>query len=162
MNAATSPATKIAFRRSLKTGDMLITSSQATIPPEITFSEFRNGDYNMPVTSRVSSVSVRPFEIRVAAPQDLDQLCALASELLANIHAEGTAEDARRVFDHIMNSADLGVIVVAETEGTLCGYAYGSYEWRAEFRGETMDIIALVRSPRWRSKGAAGRRGAPT
>ena len=83
----------------------------------------------MPVTSRVSSVSVRPFEIRVAAPQDMDQLCGLASELLANIHAEGTAEDARRVFEHIMNSADLGIIVVAETEGTLCGYAYGSYEW---------------------------------
>jgi GNAT superfamily N-acetyltransferase len=110
----------------------------------------------MPVTSRVSSVRVRPFEIRVAAPQDMDQLCGLASELLANIHAEGTAEDARRVFEHIMNSADLGIIVVAETESTLCGYAYGSYEWRAEFRGETMDIIALFVSPQWRSKGVGG------
>src|SRR5207247_8728222 len=55
-----------------------------------------------------------------------------------------------------MNSADLGIIVVAETEGTLCGYAYGSYEWRAEFRGETMDIIALFVSPQWRSKGVGG------
>jgi len=60
----------------------------------------------MPVTSRVSSVSLRPFEIRAATPQDMDQLCGLASELLANIHAEGTAEDARRVFEHIMNSTD--------------------------------------------------------
>src|SRR5438093_13636141 len=108
----------------------------------------------MPVTSRVSSVSVRPFEIRVAAPQDLDQLCALASELLANIHAEGTAEDARRVFDHIMNSADLGVIVVAETGGTLCGYAYGSYEWQVGVRGGIHDILGSVFSPqRWSKRG---------
>lgn len=111
----------------------------------------------MPVTSRVSSVSVRPFQIRAANPQDMDQLCGLAGELLTNIRAEGTEEDARRVFDHIMNSADLGIIVVAETKGTLCGYAYASYEWRAEFRGETMDIIALFVSPQWRSKGVGGR-----
>src|SRR5437867_5062059 len=83
----------------------------------------------------------------------MDQLCALASELLENIRADGTAEDARRVFEHIMNSADLGLIVVAETNGTLCGYAYASYEWRTEFRGETMDIVALFVSPQWRSKG---------
>ena len=111
----------------------------------------------MIVTSRVSSVGVRPFEIRAATPQDMDQLCGLASELLTNIRAEATAEDARRVFEHIMNSADLGRIVVAESKGTLCGYAYASYEWRAEFRGETMDIVALFVSPQWRSKGVGGR-----
>ncbi len=100
-------------------------------------------------------MSVRPFQIRVANPRDMDQLCALASELLENIRADGT-EDARRVFEHIMNSADLGLIVVAETNGTLCGYAYASYEWRTEFRGETMDIVALFVSPQWRSKGVGG------
>src|SRR5256885_11641048 len=110
----------------------------------------------MPVTSRVSTVSVHPFQVRAAASQDMDQLCGLASELLANIRAEGTAEDARRVFEHIMNSADLGFIVVAESKGTLCGYAYASYEWRAEFGGETMDIVALFVSPQWRSKGVGG------
>jgi len=110
----------------------------------------------MPVTSRVSTVSVHPFQIRAAASQDMDQLCGLASELLANIRAEGTADDARRVFEHIMNSADLGTIVVAETKGALCGYAYASYEWRAEFGGETMDIIALFVSSQWRSKGVGG------
>ena len=107
----------------------------------------------MSVTSRVSSVTVRPFEIRAATPADMDQLCVLASELLTNIRAEGNAEDARRVFEHIMNSADVGRVVVAESKGALCGYAYASYEWRAEFRGETMDIVALFVSPQWRSKG---------
>jgi GNAT superfamily N-acetyltransferase len=101
-------------------------------------------------------VSVRPFQIRAANPQDMDQLCALASELLANIRAEGTSEDARRVFQHIMLSADLCLIVVAESKGTLCGYAYASYEWRAEFGGETMDIVALFVSPQWRGKGVGG------
>jgi GNAT superfamily N-acetyltransferase len=83
----------------------------------------------------------------------MDQLCGLATELLTNIRAEGNAEDARRVFEHIMNSTDLGLVVVAESKGALCGYAYASYEWRAEFRGETMDIVALFVSPQWRSKG---------
>ena len=87
----------------------------------------------------------------------MDQLCGLASELLMNIRAEGTADHARRVFEHIMNSADLGSVVVAESKGTLCGYAYASYEWRAEFCGETMDIVALFVSPQWRSKGVGGR-----
>jgi len=107
----------------------------------------------MPVTSRVPSVSVRPFQIRAATPHDMDQLCALAGELLTNIRAEGTPEHARHVFEHIMNSSDLGLVVVAESKGTLCGYAYASYVWRAEFGGETMEIVALFVSPHWRGKG---------
>jgi GNAT superfamily N-acetyltransferase len=108
----------------------------------------------MRVSSRESAVSVRPFQIRAAIAQDMDQLCDLAGQLLTNIRAEGTAEDARRVFQHIMNAADHGLVVVAETnKGTLCGYAYASYEWRAEFCGETMAIIALFVNPQWRGKG---------
>ena len=108
----------------------------------------------MPVSSRVSTVSTRPFQIRSAAAQDMDQLCDLAGQLLTNIRAEGTPEDARRVFQYIMNTADRGLVVVAEnTKGILCGYAYASYEWRAEFCGETMDIIALFVAPQWRGKG---------
>jgi GNAT superfamily N-acetyltransferase len=99
-------------------------------------------------------VSTRPFQIRSAAPKDIDQLCELASQLLTNIRAEGTVEDARRVFLYIMNAADRGLVVVAENnKGTLCGYAYASYEWRAEFCGETMDIVALFVAPQWRGKG---------
>src|SRR5262249_31090660 len=84
----------------------------------------------------------------------MDQLCDLASQLLTNIRAEGTNEDARRVFEYIMKASDRGLVVVAENnKGTLCGYAYASYEWRAEFSGETMDIIALFVAPQWRGKG---------
>jgi GNAT superfamily N-acetyltransferase len=87
----------------------------------------------------------------------MDELCELAGQLLTNIRAEGTPDDARRVFHHIMNSADRGLIVVAENKtGTLCGYAYASYEWRAEFGGETMDIVALFVAPQWRGKGVGG------
>ena len=107
----------------------------------------------MPVTSRVPTVSVRPFQIRPAVAQDMDQLCELAGQLLTNIRAEGTPDDARRVFEHIMNYADRGLVVVAENKGSLCGYAYASYEWRAEFSGETMDIVALFVAPQWRGKG---------
>jgi GNAT superfamily N-acetyltransferase len=84
----------------------------------------------------------------------MDQLCELATQLLTNIRAEGTTEDARRVFEYIMNAEDRGLVVVAEdNKGSLCGYAYASYEWRAEFGGETMDIIALFVAPQWRGKG---------
>jgi GNAT superfamily N-acetyltransferase len=84
----------------------------------------------------------------------MDQMCELAAQLLTNIRAEGTTEDARRVFQYIMKASDRGLIVVAEnTKGTLCGYAYASYEWRAEFCGETMDIVALFVAPQWRGKG---------
>jgi GNAT superfamily N-acetyltransferase len=107
----------------------------------------------MPVSARVTNVSVRPFQIRAAVPQDMDQLCELAAQLLTNIRAEGTTEDARRVFEHIMNSTDRGLVVVGENKGALCGYAYASYEWRAEFSGETMDIVALFVAPQWRGKG---------
>jgi GNAT superfamily N-acetyltransferase len=102
-------------------------------------------------------VSEQSFQIRAALSQDLEQLCELAGQLLTNIRAEGTIEDAARVFQHILDSADRGLLVVAENNETLCGYAYASYEWRAEFCGETMDIVALFVSPQWRSKGVGGR-----
>src|ERR1051326_7722564 len=98
-----------------------------TIPPEMPFSKLRIGDYNMPVTTRLSGVSAKPFQIRAASPSDMEQLCELAAQLLTNIRAEGTTDDARRVFEHIMNSADRGLVVVAENKtGALCGYAYRS------------------------------------
>ena len=106
--------------------------------------------------SKVLSTSIQAFQIRAANPEDLDQLCELAGQLLTNIRAEGTMEDARRVIQYIIQASDRGLIVVAESKGTLCGYAYASYVWRAEFCGETMDVVALFVAPQWRGKGVGG------
>ncbi len=98
----------------------------------------------------------RPFKIRSAKPGDMEPLCEMAGQMLSQIHAEGKAEHARRVFEHTMRSSDLGVILVAEHKTGLCGYAYASYEWRAEFGGETMDVVAVYVENQWRSKGVGG------
>ena len=98
-------------------------------------------------------MSAQPFQIRGASAHDMDQLCELCAELLTTIHFEGNIADVKRFFEHIMNSGDRTFMIVAESEGTLCGYAYASYKWRAEFFGETMDIVALFVSTQWRNKG---------
>ena len=83
----------------------------------------------------------------------MEKLCDLAGQLLSQIRAEGTAKDARRVFERIMKSSDLGIVLVAEHKTGLCGYAYASYPWRSEFGGETMEIVAVFVADQWRSKG---------
>ena len=101
----------------------------------------------------MASTSPSPYRIRVATLTDMDKLCELAGQLLAQIHATGTAKDARRVFERIIKSGDLGIVMVAEHKNGLCGYAYASYPWRSEFGGETMDIIAVFTADEWRGKG---------
>src|SRR5215831_6630441 len=101
----------------------------------------------------MTSVQAPSFQIRPGIPQDTEQLCDLACELLTNIQIRGTPEDLRIVFQQILNSSERAFVVVAENDSALCGYAYASYEWRAEFSGETMDIVALYVAPEWRSKG---------
>ena len=101
----------------------------------------------------MATSSPSPFRIRTATPADLDKLCELAAELLVQIRAEGTAKDARRVFERIMKTSDLGVVLVAEHKTGLCGYAYASYPWRSEFGGEIMDIVAVFTADKWRGKG---------
>jgi GNAT superfamily N-acetyltransferase len=98
-------------------------------------------------------MSAGRFQIRAASALDIDQLCELAGELLVDIRSEGTIKDVRRVFEHILNSAERNLVVVAENDASLCGYGYASYEWRAEFCGETMNIVALFVASNWRSKG---------
>jgi GNAT superfamily N-acetyltransferase len=118
---------------------------------EIGFGNSELGFTIEPVTMRMPSAS--PFEIRSATSQDMDQLCELAGQLLSQIRAEATATDARRVFERTLKSSDSGIILVADCKTGLCGYAYAAYEWRAEFAGETMDIVAVFVDPQWRSKG---------
>lgn len=101
----------------------------------------------------MASTTPSPFRIRTATAADMDPLCELSAQLLVQIRAEGTPKDARRVFERIMKSSDLGVVLVAEHKTGLCGYAYASYTWRSEFGGETMEIIAVFVTHQWRSRG---------
>ena len=104
-------------------------------------------------------------EIRPAGMQDIDRMCEFSEELLVKWDARATRHDAQRVYEHIMKSPDLGVILVAETmaQGTdgkkigLCGFAYASYEWRSEFGGETMELVEMFVEQAVRSAGV-GRR----
>ncbi|MBI4471899.1 MAG: GNAT family N-acetyltransferase [Acidobacteria bacterium] len=104
----------------------------------------------------MSSSATGAFHVRAATSQDLDRLCELADLFLTQIRAEGAARDARRVFERTLKSQNAGVIIVAEHRGGLCGYAYAEYQWRAEFGGETMDIVEMFVEPQWRNKGVGG------
>ena len=101
----------------------------------------------------MASTSPSPYRIRTATVADMDKLCELAEQLLLQIHAAGTVKDARRVFERVMKSSDLGVVLVAEHKTGLCGYAYAGFPWRSEFGGEIMDIIAVFTADKWRGKG---------
>ena len=101
----------------------------------------------------MAATSPTSYLIRTATPADMDQLCELAGQLLLQIRAEGTVNDARRVFERIMNASDLGIVLVAEYKSGLCGYSYASYPWRSEFGGEIMEIIAVFVTAHWRGKG---------
>ena len=100
--------------------------------------------------------------------QDIDKMCEFVEELLVKWDARATKRDAQRVYEHVMNSPDLGIILVAEmrtenVDGTggrkagLCGFAYASYEWRSEFGGEIMELVEMFVEQAARSAGV-GRR----
>src|SRR5437016_10951995 len=67
--------------------------------------------FNVKALTRMASTSPSAFRIRAATPADMDKLCELAAELLVQIRAEGTPKDARRVFERIMKSSDLGIVL---------------------------------------------------
>jgi|GEM_PF-1365703 len=96
-------------------------------------------------------------EIRPAGSQDLGKMCEFAEELLLKWDARATRRDAERVYQHVLNSPDLGIILVAESAAGekpgLCGFAYASYEWRSEFGGETMELVEMFVEQSARSAG---------
>jgi len=103
---------------------------------------------------------VAAVKIRPAGMQDIDKMCEFVEELLVKWDARATRRDARRVYEHVMKSPDLGVILVAETLASssdqkpgLCGFAYASYEWRSEFGGETMELVEMFVEQPARSAG---------
>jgi len=107
------------------------------------------------------TVPTAAVEIRPAGMQDIDKMCEFVEELLMKWDARATRRDAQRVYEHIMKSPDLGLILVAETladitggkKAGLCGFAYASYEWRSEFGGEVMELVEMFVEQAVRSAG---------
>jgi GNAT superfamily N-acetyltransferase len=91
--------------------------------------------------------------LRQAISQDIPRLCEFADELLHKWDARTTARDAQRVYERILQSPDLGVILVGESNGAICGFAYACYGWRSEYGGETMDLVELFVEHSWRNRG---------
>ena len=91
--------------------------------------------------------------IRSAEARDLDKICEFARELLRHWDARTTAADARSVYERVLVSPELGVILVAESDGLVCGFVYASHAWRSEYGGETLDLVELFVEHSWRNRG---------
>ena len=101
----------------------------------------------------MSAMPTTGISIRTATPEDLGTLAAWAAELLRQWDATATEADARRVYERILRSPDMGIILVAEHDGVLGGFVYAAYQWRAEYAGETMDLVEMFVAQSWRNKG---------
>src|SRR5215475_15356683 len=99
------------------------------------------------------SASNRLFTIRPATANDLSRICDFAAEFLLKMNVGVSAEKALPVFQYVLKHPDAGIIIVAEHKDGVCAYAYASYEWRAEFGGETMHCVELFVEQSWRKKG---------
>jgi GNAT superfamily N-acetyltransferase len=107
---------------------------------------------------KMKALNTAAVQIRPAGMQDIDKMCEFVEELLVKWDARATKSDARRVYEHILNSPELGLILVAENcavaaKPALCGFAYASYEWRSEFGGETMELVEMFVEQSARSAG---------
>jgi len=98
--------------------------------------------------SKTAAVEVRP-----GRAEDVPRICEFAEELLHKWDARTTARDAQRVYERILQSPELGVILVAEHDAGICGFAYASYAWRSEYGGETMDLVEMFVEHSWRNRG---------
>ena len=97
----------------------------------------------------------KPAAVQIRPVQDTDipRLSGFAEELLHKWDARTTARDAQRVYERVSKSPELGVILVAEHDGTVCGFAYACSEWRSEYGGETMDLVEMFVEHSWRNRG---------
>src|SRR5215470_7657766 len=99
------------------------------------------------------AVKTTPVKVRPAAAGDVAKMCEFSGELLHTWNAHATPADARRVYERVLQSPDVGVILVAEHDGELCGFAYAAFEWRSEYSGETMDLVELYVHHSLRNRG---------
>ena len=106
----------------------------------------------------MKAINSAAVQLRPAKMQDIGKMCEFVEELLLKWNARATRRDAQRVYEHVLKSPDLGVILVAENRAAenkpgLCGFAYASYEWRSEFGGETMELVEMFVEQSSRSAG---------
>ena len=83
------------------------------------------------------------IQVRAAATSDLKTVSSFAAELLLKWSARATERDAFSVYERILKTPSLGIILVAEQEGALRGFVYACSSWRAEFTGETLDLVEM-------------------
>ena len=93
------------------------------------------------------------IRIRAAEVSDLDTLSNFEEELLRKWDARATKSDAVRVYERVLTTPGLGVILVAEDNGVLRGFVYACSSWHAEFAGETLDLVEMFVEQSSRHKG---------
>ena len=83
------------------------------------------------------------IQIRAAQVSDLETLSRFAAELLLKWNVGATESDALNVYAHVLKTPNLGILLVAEQNSALQGFVYACYSWRAEFAGESMDLVEM-------------------
>ena len=103
--------------------------------------------------SEMRALKTAGTQVRSALPSDLETLSRFEEELLVKWGSRSTARDAFKVYEHILKTPELGIILVAEQNNSLRGFVYGCYCWRAEFAGETLDLVEMFVEQAYRNKG---------
>src|SRR5689334_1313568 len=93
------------------------------------------------------------IQVRQASVSDLETLSKFEADLLLKWDARATEQDAFKVYERVLKNPALGTIYVAEQEGRLCGFVYACSSWRAEFAGETLDLVEMFVEQSLRHKG---------
>jgi GNAT superfamily N-acetyltransferase len=93
------------------------------------------------------------INIRAAEVSDLETLSTFAADLLLKWDARATRKDAFKVYERVLKNPALGIIIVAEQNAALHGFVYACSSWRAEFAGETLDLVEMFVEQSHRHKG---------
>jgi GNAT superfamily N-acetyltransferase len=93
------------------------------------------------------------IQIRPATAEDLSILSGFAAELMRKWDSRATERDAFQVYECILNDPKLGVILLAEQNGAICGFVYACTILRTEFAGETLDLVEMFVEQSLRNKG---------
>src|SRR5262249_40675295 len=119
----------------------------------IPISEFPFPPYNGPKYCDMRPMKSTGIQIRPATAEDLSILSGFAAELMRKWDSRATERDAFRVYECVLNDPKLGVILLAEQNGAICGFVYACSILRTEFAGETLDLVEMFVEQSLRNKG---------